>query len=137
MEKLVDKCTSLPEYVEASRCVMSLFGDSDRAIQLITEGLQTGRGLIAKSCHDALIAMKELGLPEEDISAFQVGRSVGAAVALVPAGGLLSYCLLFVSPFRSIYYYPLLIHTTTTSFSFFIVEILRATPFRISFWCGV
>ncbi len=127
VEKLVDECTSLPEYVEAAKCIMLVFGDADRAAQLITEGLQTGRGLLAKSCHDTLITMKELGLSEEDISAFQVGGCYCCS-----GSGLLSYSL-FVS-FCSIYD-PLLIHTTTLSF--FTVEMLRATPFRISFWCSV
>ncbi len=44
IDKLVDECTSVPDYVEAAKCPMFVFGDAKRLVQLITEGLQTGRG---------------------------------------------------------------------------------------------
>ncbi len=101
-DKLIDECRSLPDYVEAAKCVMLVFGDAKRSAELITKGLQTGRGLNAKSCRDTLITMKELGLSKEDISAFQVSSPATVAFALIIACLFLRDLLfVFTTPYHN------------------------------------
>ncbi len=104
--------TCLTDRVEAAKCVMLVFRDGHRAAQLITDGLQTGQGLTAsaKSCRDALVAMKDLGLSKEDISAFQVGGHDDDG------------------------YYPFLAAFNTTPYTLLIHPPVHTPYFFLSFW---